>query len=200
MISKLTSKKLLAVVMTIAMMFSICVPLSAPATVNAASKRTKAVKAYKKYLKNKTEYSQFSLIYLDNNKVPELLAKKGDMVSILTYYNGKVKDTYYVSNLMYTANGTFDYYKKTGVIRRGGVSNGYSTVGYPKLSKGKMKRTVYAAYDMRTGKAKAYYNANDKKISKSKFKSWIKKNTKGKKVSRAKFHSNTGSGRKKYCK
>ncbi len=197
---KVPIKKFVSIILSIVMMFSISVPLSAPTVADAASKRAKAVKAYKKYLKNKTEYSQFSLIYLDNNNVPELLAKSGDMVSILTYYKGKVKDTYYVSNLMYTANGKFDYYKKTGVIRRGGVSEGYSTVGYPKLSKGKMKSTVYAFYDMRTGKAKAYYKANNKKISKSKFKSLIKKNTKGKKVSHAKFHSNTDSGRKKYCK
>ena len=111
---------------------------------------------------------------------------------------------YFVSNIGYSSNYKFNYFKKTGVIRRGSVSNGYSAVGYPKLSKGKMKRTVYAQYDMGTGTNKGYFKikSNDKtvKISKSKYKSWIKKNTKGKKASHAKFFSNTASGRKSHCK
>lgn len=198
-------KKILSIILSIVMLSAIGAVASGT-TVDAASKRTKAVKAYKKFLKNNSNYSQFSLVYLDNNKVPELLARTGSFVYIYTYYKGKVTDTYWHTNLGYQSNNKFNYYKKTGVFRTTNINFGDVTSGYPKLSKGSIKATVYSKNKLEgsaSSKTKYYKikkNGKAAKISKSKFKSKVKKLTKGKKSSSAKFYSNTKSGRKKHCK
>ena len=198
-------KKFLSIILSIVMLSAIGAVASGT-TVDAASKRTKAVKAYKKFLKNNSNYSQFSLVYLDNNKVPELLAKNSDFVYIYTYYKGKVKNTYSFTNIGYQGNYKFNYYKKTGVYRSTAIHFGDVSNGYPKLSKGSINATVYSKNKLgssASSKSKYYKikkNGKAAKISKSKFKSKVKKLTKGKKTSSAKFYSNTKSGRKKHCK
>lgn len=195
--------KLLSIILTIAMLFGVST-MAAPTSVSAASKRTKAVKAYKKYLKNhKSTYNKFSLIYLDNNSVPELLGYRNGFVDVFTCSGSKVKNLNFMVNTWYESGSKFKYYKKTGVFRSSNIHTGICTTGYPRLLKGKIKSIGYSTGEM--GVNYTYYykiksNGAQVRVSKAKFKAWIKSKTKGKKIKNAKFYSNTAAGRKKHCK
>lgn len=196
-------KKLLSIILTLTMLFSITAVVSVPTTANAASKRSKAIKAYKKYLKKeKYNCDKFALIYLDNNKIPELLTRQGSVVGICTYYKGKVIDTYHAVNLN-KGNGKFTYYKKTGIYQSLGYTYGTWYESYPKLSKAKVKTKIFSTGNFSSSSVKYYkgeINGKKTKITKSKYKALLKKYKKGKKGSKAKFYSNTKASRKKHCK
>lgn len=196
-------------------------------TSNAASSKTAALKAYKKLLSKSTfkwhhynGYStvnssklKFSLVYIDNNTVPELIVQNPEAAHyegtyhIYTYRNGKVK---YVGDLM---DGVA-YYKKTGIVRAHYGGTGGSCYYYFKLSKGKLTYKLYKndeiewQYDSNgDGKLSVlYYKAksnkvgNEQKISKAKFNAALKKLIKSKKLSKPKYHKNTSTNRKKYLK
>ncbi len=187
-------KKLLSIILTLTMLFSVTAVLSAPTTASAASKRTKAVKAYKKYLKSHSYLQYFSLVYLDNNNVPELITKSGNIAYIATYKGGKVKDCGAMIYTDYTG-GKFKYYKKTGVYRSAYVNSGVLASGYAKVSKGNAKSQVYKM-------SSNYYMVKGgcaQKVSKLVYVLRAKKITKFKKAKSAKFYCNSGSGRK-HCK
>ena len=198
-------KKILSIILSISMLLSIGTVLATPIDVNAVSKRTKAVRAYKKFLKqNESSYGDYSLIYLDNDKVPELVTMENYFAVVYTYTGGKIKSISGQIDLGYT-NNKFKYYKKTGVYSSTRMRNGIIGTDYYKLSKGNGKNIGYKYKDTNdypNEKTKYYkYSNNGKsiKVSKAKFKKWFKKVTKNKKTKSAKFYSNTKSGRK-HCK
>lgn len=92
----------------------------------ASSKRTEAVKAYRKFLSGsefkwdnhltvKSAECSFSLIYVNNDSIPELLIQglstyhAAGCEKLYTYKNGKIK-------VVHTAVDDFKYYKKTGIF------------------------------------------------------------------------------------
>lgn len=215
--SKSISKRLVSFLISIILAVSAVVVLPAQSfEVNAASKKAKAVKAYKKFLvkeRNKKEkymyngnytIEKFSVIYLDKNSVPELVLMKGSSYTVYTYKNGKVKKTD-IDNL-YNLDERFYYCKKTGIYTRVGTGrNGWIPTAYYKLSGTKSKYKVSkssamgSSSDPKDYPPNKYYNAKSS-ISKKKFNSILKKLTKGKKFSTAKFYKNSKTNRKKYCK
>ena len=137
----------------IAMMVMVAVMLM-PLGVQAASQKSMAIQAYKKFLSNATipweddwnvraSRCWFALAYIDNNNVPELIVSNsldvphaGGHGRIFTYKNGKVQR---VADL-YMDNSKFSYYKKKGVYAdsyaQGGVTNTYYKLsGITKIKK-----------------------------------------------------------------
>jgi hypothetical protein len=198
-------KKIISIILSIIMVVSAM--LVVPTTASATSEKAKALSAYKNYLqKNSSSISKFSIIYLDNNSVPDLLTcevyEYGSAI-LHTYKNGKIEDM--TCNITSTEwEGNFKYYKKTGVFLNIAIQNGISTYSYPKLTGTKIKSTIWKSGSLMGSSGFKYYklNSNNKtsKISKSTFNSKLKKLTKGKKVTTAKFYKNTKANRKKHLK
>jgi len=178
--------------------------------VEAASAKTKALNAYKKFLAEKeipwdknfkipASDCKFAIAYVDNDKIPELILNTNAVPHmagygrIFTYKNGKVKR---VGPVEMDAN-KFSYYKKTGVFISCYVQGGV-TYSYRKLTKGKIVHKVQKGEDA-FGK-KEYLDSNSKQISKSTFDKTVKKLVGSKKKTSAKFYKNTASNRKKHCK
>ncbi len=194
-------KRLLSIFLSLTMLLSAAAVLSVPAHANAVSKRAKAVKAYKSFLKKNKNYNKFALIYLDKDKTPELLVSTNYIVSLYSYSKGKIIDSLTTNHIEYT-NNKFLYYKRTGVFKGEYMHAGIYTKGYTKVVNGKIKSVIGYRQNSMTGK-KEYYklNSNSKrlKVKSSVYKSYVKKFNK-KKISAAKFFSNTKSGRAKHCK
>lgn len=174
----------------------------------AASQKTKALKAYKKLLtqKNiqwnsngvivKSANCKFALAYIDNNSVPELVLFGGSglnhgtgFYSVYTYQGGKVKR---VANI----RDGIVFYKKKGIFVSYTQLHG-EYESYLKLSKAKtkMKLRTETYYDT------VYYEGEtEKKISKSMFEKKLKRLVGSTKVSVPKFYNNTKADRKKYLK
>lgn len=178
-------------------------------TVQAASKKSQALAAYRSFLtqksinwngaQNKVDPAdcKFSMIYVDNNSVPELLLLAGGKASnhvagfysLYTFKNGKVVH-------IATARDGFCYYKKKGVFVTYTALQG-EYVSYLKLAKGasavKLRSKTYYSTD--------YYKGNSEtKISKKTFKSELKKLVGSKKLTAPKFYENTAVNRTKYLK
>lgn len=193
----------MGIVVTILLLFGMMICSTKP--VFAASKRTEAVKAYKKFISGstfkwnnsvtfKSEDCSFALVYVDNDSIPELLVMGGSTFhaagheKLYTYKNGKVK-------LVYTGIDGLGYYKKTGIF----YSIRYSQMEvreYLKLSGSSSKTLLKKTY--RNGWS--YYDKNEKKISKSIFNKKLKSYTKGKKAVKTNYHRNTAYNRAKYLK
>ena len=151
--------------------------LFAPAAnVNAASKRTKALKAYQKKLTSlDSRYNKFALIYLNKDSIPELLITPdfGAHVTIgevYMYTGGKLKQLKYAGSDF----GRLIYSKKKSVVSNSAWINGYGAVStfyrFNKKGKGtKLKRFEEASLP------KTLYKINGKKVSKKKFNSEYKK-------------------------
>lgn len=186
--------------------------------VEAASSKSKAIKAYKAFLSQKTipwgtdsyytavptKNCSFALVYIDKNSVPELVVKNLHDIThiagfgvVFTYKNGKVQP---VSNIQ--LDGKFYYYKKKGIYAGSYLSSGVLSYSYCKMSGLKSVAKLAERKDTFTGK-KSYYKANSgsgKVISKSKFNSSLKKLVGSAKRSTAKFYRNTKKNRTKYLK
>lgn len=179
----------------------------------AASAKTKAMKAYRAFLSKKsitwdkgykvsTKDCKFAIVYVDNDKVPELVVYATTVPHVAgfgrlyTYRKGKVSRVGAID----LDDKKFHYYHKKGIYvsryAMGGVFDGYF-----KLSKGKgalklqKNKYIYANYTETT-----YSNAKRKTLSRSQFNRELKKLVGGKKQSSAKFYKNTEKNRKKYCK
>ncbi len=130
-----------------------------PCQTQAASTRSKAVKAYRKFLSGstmtwRTAYNEkktvslskckFAIAYVDKDSVPELIVSSGDNMNahtdgyylLYTYKNGKVT---FVAN----TEDSFSYYRKKGVFRATRWLWGSADIVYFKLSKGKATQTYY---------------------------------------------------------
>lgn len=186
----------------------------------AASQRTKALKAYNKFLSKSSfqvkkggqkttfyaSHCSFGIAYIDKDSVPELIIydswdsnHAAGYGTLFTYKKGKVKK---VADLEMTGE-SLGYYKKKGVIADNYCSTGSYTTTVKRLSSGKVK--TIASYNQRMnlkGKftAKKYYNAKGKKIKKATFQKTIKKYVKNTKKSNVKFYSNNYANREMYLK
>ncbi|MBR2280791.1 MAG: hypothetical protein IJ903_07720 [Ruminococcus sp.] len=203
-------KKIISLIFVFIIPFSF-IYVQMPVTAKTVSSRTKAVRAYKKFLKKHKKYKKFSLIYLDNNKTPELLTQKVDdldyVVSIYTYSNGKLKKKDSVVYLIEEPTKEFVYYKKTGVYISSFAADAYYWSYYYKYNKGKIKELNLSTERNVWEKSPSYYckilnndENNKETLTKEEFNKALKKYTNGKKSSAAKFYKNTKSGRKKHCK
>ncbi|MCD8019848.1 MAG: hypothetical protein LUF92_09805 [Clostridiales bacterium] len=203
----------------IALCFLLCL---IPAKTEAASAKQKAMKAYKKFLTQESipwsvynydetadpSLCKFSLVYLDNNSVPELVVSGGDTyykpyMTIYTYKNGKVT---LVENSSY---GFSSYYKKKGIIVESAAKG---ATFYNKYSNGQLKIVLAKLNENAQGRdlngdgkiGYAYYKTTSsgdiKYISKSSFNKRLKKLVGSKNTKKLKFYKNTAKNRKKYLK
>lgn len=199
-------------------MFVVLVALI-PLKAEAASQKTKALKAYNKMLSKKTirwgtdsnfplvstKNCQFTIAYIDNDSIPELIVYNAKDIPhvigygmVYTYKSGKVKA---VKNI--NIDSKFYYYSKKGVFVTSYCQGGV-TYTYFKLSKGK------AAEKLQQGKAvyppnasyQYYKISKDKRsqISKKSFTKALNNMVGKKKKTTAKFYKNTSGNRKKYLK
>lgn len=147
-----------------------------PLNVQAASAKSKAIKAYKNFLAQDTipwgtdtyytavptNTCKFALAYIDKNSVPELVVRSSYVTHIagfsviFTYKNGKVQP---VSNIQ--DDGDFYYYKKKGVFASCYLSMGRASYGYCKMSGLSTKAKIYETGDVITGD-KFYFKANNR--------------------------------------
>lgn len=190
----------------------LCVSLAAPAVnVQAASKKSQAIKAYKQFLGSKPDNGSydFAMIYLDNDSVPELLVG----AFLYTYKDGKVTQ----HSVVFGDSG-LSYYKKKGVIVTLHTHNnviykeGMQSSDYYKFTKTKLTRKLYKecvykinASGKAAGKKKySYSRYNSKnmqvKTTKAKFDSALKQLAGKKKPVKIKLHHNTKANRNKYLK
>lgn len=175
-------------------------------SVQAASGKKKALKAYSQFLSQSTidwgatrslalNRCSFALAYIDRDSIPELILSSNGETShadgycrLYTYKNGKVV---YVDNLMDGAA----YYKKKGVYCSTHTGTGGVEEFYFKLSKGKIVYKLYAmderplAFDVNkdgrigwnyrkiTKSRHPSYQSSTKNISKKEFQKQLKKLT-----------------------
>ncbi len=197
----------------ILLLFLMLVLAALPLNAQAASQKTKAIKAYTKmmskstmrwgadtyYTKVPTKNCEFAIAYIDNDSVPELIVRNTRDIThiagfgvVYTYRNGKVQ---VVKNIH--IDDKFYYYKKKGVFVSMYVSGG-TAESYWTLSKGKAVCRLSKEYRMIDRKY-TYYAAS-KKTSKKKFNAALKKLVGSKKKTAVKFYKNTAAARKKYMK
>lgn len=205
--TNLSRRSLGAIFMILALVLTLAVPAFSVEPVQAASKKTQALKAYNKFLskstlnwngaKVKVSKCKFALVYVDKDSVPELLVDAlsagsyhaAGYFKLYGYKNGKVVD-------IATARDDFTYYKKSGVFATRSFLRG-EIWGYNKLSGTKSTYFLGKFTNLRT----QYNNAKFQNISKSTFNRTLKKYTKGKKaVKHIKTYANTKANRKKYLK
>lgn len=197
--------------------------LGCACTTQAASyKWKKACKAYQKFLKynvskfvspdyagsgisNKESYkktSQFAVLDMDKNGVPELISwhpvtYKTDTIYVYTYKNGKVKKVKNPAiSICSQAWGWYNVsFCKKGHIHtkwNGGWMGENETVYI--LKSGKIR--AYAKYEKDDLMNTISYKLNGKKVSSTKYNKYVKKC----KASSEKFYANTKANRKKYVK
>lgn len=202
------------------MVLFVAVVLMIPVQTQAASAKSKALKAYRKLLSKstikwneygtyvKTKNCSFALAYVDNNSVPELILQTYDTShaegygSLYTYRNGKAR---LVTGL--SLNGSFRYYKKKCIFIDNYTGSGVSQDYYTKLYKGKAYTKLGKAteYDWNGNiSRKTYTNCSNsssyRQISKSTFKKRLKKLVGSRKVRTVIFRANTKYNRSKYLK
>ena len=187
-------------------------------TTQAASQKTKAMKAYASFL-SKNRYLKwtdrpnmrigrakncyFAVAYIDNNNVPELVLYTPDSSHVAgfgvmyTYRNGRVVR---VSELCLDLRSTLGYYKKKNVYLDNYSSTGLGSYSYARISKqtlgGKSVR-----YNYRTRKwATTGYTWNNKFVSKAYFDRALKRVVGKTRFTKYKFYKNTSSNRRRYLK
>lgn len=187
------------------------------ATVQAATKKSKAITEYKKFLsQNSVKYDNetynmkncsFALAYVDKDSVPELILYNVEDTDhavgygkLYTYRKGKVQ---LVKGLQ--INGSkFYYYKKTGIYLDDYSGMGYKTKWYNKLGKGNSKTVLTISEELsdenRDGKLSKGYSNSKVKLTKKKFNKKLKKYVGKKKKKVVKFRKNTRANRVKYLK
>ena len=145
-----------------------------------------ALKAYYNFLKSykfNTDYSTrgFKLAYINNDSIPELLVFDGDYhaarVQVYTYANGKVK---YVGK--FGEYGGFQYKEKKGVICTSWMGHGICDTTYLKWNGSKLSKIISFSsvekFDS-NGNLVCQYSINNKKVTRSKFKSSMASYQKG---------------------
>lgn len=182
----------------------------------AASAKSKAMNAYKKFLSGKTiawdknwkidaKDCRFAFAYIDNDNVPEMILygttvpHAANFGRLYTYRKGKVTQVGPVN----IDGDSFRYYKKKGIYISQYVMGGVCD-SYCKLSKG--KSSLKLQKDKRifaSGSETTYWKGKGGQISKARFSKELKKLVGSKKptsIRVKKFHDNTAKNRKKYCK
>ena len=180
--------------------------LKCKVTVKKATATKKAsLKAYYNLLKSYEFYTDpstrgFYLAYIDNDSIPELVVFDGDyhssFVKVYAYVNGKVK---YVGG--FGEFGGFEYKEKKGVICNTWMRQGISDITYLKWNGSKLSTIISFSsiekYDS-NGNLVCQYSINNKKVTRSKFKSSMASYQKGlKSVSLSNSYKVTDSVMKK---
>lgn len=171
---------------------------------------------YKK--KSKMSSAYFSLAYIDNDNVPELILKKKEnkyiVFAVYTWKKGKVK------RIMYEGSGTYSlylpsfsgYYMKKGIIRiEWKTSEGVSIYDrHYKMRGSKPAAEIlyrfqdpdyeYDSDEEDYSGTPDEYRVNKKSASRSKYNEAYKKATSGETLRKVKFKKNSGKNRKKYLK
>ena len=185
----------------------------APMNAQAASQKTKALKAYQTFLKKSTvklsgrtcklASAKFAIVYIDNDSVPELLVQpyykmgnnKLSITALYTYKNNKMVRLFVSNNgLTYSK---CSYYKKTGTFLRYISHGDYQSYYYYKLSGKKLTKKL--AKEWEAGKT-TYHKASGAKITKSQFNKQLKSLTRSKKATTIPLRKNTASNRSRYLK
>ncbi len=181
-------------------------------TSQAASNKTKALKAYKKMLSQttidrngwpiKSKNCQFSIAYIDNDNVPELVLYNdqdvphmGGYGTLFTYRKGKVQ---FVAEMNLDSSSLAGYYKKKGIYTSYYYQGGES-ISYNKLSKGASSTVLSQSRRLIGLKMGPWsYRKNITDITKKQFTKQLKKYVGSKKITKFKFYKNTAKNRKKY--
>lgn len=194
-----------------------------PTSAQAASQKTKALKAYKKFLNKSTvtlagqtcqmSDAEFAVAYIDNNSVPELFLRanykygnnKFSIIALYTYKNGKMKRLYVRDiKLLGSYANSYSYYKKRGIISMKFGHGDYASTTYYKISGNKLvqKLSSSGTYDWQKDKTIYSYSsgASAKKITKSKFNKQLKTLTKSKKATALTLYKNTAANKTNHLK
>ena len=185
-------------------------------SVNAASKKSKALNSYATLLKGGQttvtctagwgrhrvilKNCSFALAYIDKDTVPELLVKTGSNVLLYVYKGGKAV---YAGDFEKEDLKNISYYKKKGVIVARNVENAESLTYY-KLASGKKKVVLDVQQNSANPGQRYYYKISGKKsktLKKAQFNKELKKlvgKTKVTKVTR--YYANTEANRKAHLK
>lgn len=200
------------------LMMLVLVALFCSMTTQAASQKTKAMKAYTSFLA-KTKYVKwmdqpnmsagrakncyFALAYIDNNDVPELVLYTPDSSHvagygvIYTYRNGKVVC---VSELGFDLHSTLGYYKKKNVYTDNYSWTGSGSYSYKRMSGRNLGgRSIQYNYGLRKWETSGY-TWNNKVVSRAYFDRKLKKIVGKTKLTKFKFYKNTSANRKKYLR
>jgi len=167
------------VLVTSALLSASVAPPKQGEQVQAASKKSAALKAYRKELskkKSRIGYGQAAYFYVqdvDGDKIPELIMffSASSHVSLCTYKNGKVK------SLVEAKYGLDIYPKKHVVMWTYATGNNPCDYWY-KISNGKAKLVAYKSKHLVDWSSQRYsekYKINRKKVSKKKYNRYIKK-------------------------
>lgn len=190
-------------------------PIYAAQKVSAKNKQ--AAKAFNKYLsKNEIQWPNpkdgrkfpssdytFKYIELGKKKTPVLIITCNGVThmekfrSVMQYKNKKVK-------CVFQSDTIEELFEKKGLIVASNTNMGIATTSYYKLN-GKQLLTRKAYYHENLSvhlykEIKNSYYIGKKEVSKTKFASWLKKQTGGKSGSKLNTYSNTKKNRKKYLK
>lgn len=192
-----------------------------PLPAQAASKKSKALKAYRNFLSGekvawdvgvssyKVSASQcyFALAYVDGDSVPELIIynDSGEVPHIagygrmFTYRGGKLKS---VASLDMNKGRQLTYYKKKGIFTDIYVGSGIVRTAYKRLSGASVKTEIlqFKSLMSKTKGYTQYVDGTAKSITKKAFNSARKQLIKGAKKTNAAFYSNTAANRSKYLK
>lgn len=176
----------------------------------AASRKQQAFQAYGKYLEeHPSSVEKFSVGYINNDKVPELICRKGYQTYFYTFQKGKI---IYVGKVDSTAGETKFYPKKKLIVQQyvwGGMmaTNQYTYYHYSnyklqvclyKEGYSIMEKNGYSAWKY------TYTNYNKGKrtgtMSESAAKRKLKKLVGSTRPKTVVFHENSAVSRKKYLK
>jgi hypothetical protein len=187
-----------------------------PIQVHAASKNAKAHTAYKKAMATSASFQwlreyidgngvQYKFMDLNKDKLDELIIETYHQDRIFTYHNGKVLDLKATNEIF--SSGWVYYYKAKSIVSSGGGHTGNYWTLYTKIYKGKSKivaKEYGVDYDPKTesdlGYIKYKYYVNGKKVSKSKYKSYVKSITKGKRETIKNYKTFTHANISKWAK
>lgn len=173
----------------------------------AASKKDKALKAYRKYLEKEEKkagsmISKWSLAYLDKDDIPEMVTYysilgHGAKPCIFTAKNGKVKQ---VSFSAANGYGTH-YYKKKGIVRYS--SDSWEWEEYCKVNF-KSKELMSALDSIAVMENGKYYKDNGSgertQITKKQYTALVRKQIGTAKAVKLKYYKNDAKNRKKHLK
>ncbi len=227
---KPTQKHILSRILGHLLILALIIALIPAMPSEAASKKSKAIAAYKKMLSKSTvtvvpktvprrrgskTYKPanaknvcFTLAYINNDSVPELILVDlaRDYYGIWTYKNGKVVNLKFVINFQEPGyhNTAVGFYRKKGIITEYYVNprGGYNRTFY-KISNGKAKELFSTGKDTKNAPVENYIAKSDgtyKKISKKAFNKKLKAYVGKTKFTQYYFRRNTASNRKKYLK
>lgn len=193
------NKKLIIMVLT----FMLAVVGFSGTEAQAASKKTKALRAYADYIVE-NDYKQFALADINGDGVKELFLKFGYEDELYVYKSGKVvriDDFNYAWGVTYYPNKNYIFTQRVGIFDD-------TTVYYRLTKKGKIKALAgkYGSVSIEDGdivngrKVKYTYRVNGKKVTKKKYNAYVKKLKKNSKKLKLKYRENTYKNRKKYLK